>query len=68
MKSATRDSATRTAPRQRVSFESGLHLQIGALLQERDSLQEEVRQLRAALQIYDEVVRRLQAAAPQRIA
>ena len=30
------------------------------LLQERDALHEEVRQLRAALQIYTEVVRRLQ--------
>jgi hypothetical protein len=54
--------------RNRVSFESGLRLHIGALLQERDALQEEVRQLRAAVQIYTEVARRLQVNVPQRVA
>ena len=52
----------------RASFESGLHLRIGALLKERDTLQEEVRQLRAAVRIYTEVVRRLRAQGPQRVA
>jgi hypothetical protein len=46
-----------------VPFETGLHPRIGALLQERDALYEEVRQLRAAVQIYREVVQRLQSAA-----
>lgn len=52
-------SCSRT-PRDFVSFEGGLHPQLGALLLERDALHEEVRQLRAALQLYREVVRRLQ--------
>ena len=46
----------------RAAFEDGLRLSIGALLRERDALDEEVRQLRAAVQIYSEVVRRLQVA------
>jgi hypothetical protein len=54
--------------RNRVTFESGLRLRIGALLEERDALQEEVRQLRAAVQIYTEVARRLQVNGPQRVA
>jgi hypothetical protein len=54
--------------RNRVSFEGGLRLRIGALIEERDSLQEEVRQLRAAVQIYTEVARRLQVNGQQRVA
>ena len=50
------------------SFEEGLHLGIRTLLNERDMLEEEVRQLRAAVQIYSEVVRRLQVKGPQRVA
>ena len=47
-------------PRNRAAFEDGLPLRIGALRQERDALDEEVRQLRAAVQLYTEVLRRLQ--------
>jgi hypothetical protein len=49
-------------------FEGGLPLRIGALLQERDALLEEVRQLRAAVQLYTEVVRRLRANGQPRVA
>ena len=42
-----------------VPFESGMRLHIDALIQERDALEEEVRQLRAAVQIYTEIARRL---------
>jgi hypothetical protein len=48
----------RTAPVHR-SIEDGLRIQIRNLTQERDLLQEEVRQLRASVQLYAEVVRRL---------
>ena len=61
----TPDSRT---PRNRASFEGGLRLRVGVLLQERDALQEEVQQLRAAVQLYTEVVRRLQLESPQRVA
>ena len=44
----------------RTSFEDGLRLRIGALLTERETLLEEIRQLRAAVHIYTEVVRRIQ--------
>jgi hypothetical protein len=54
-------------PRNRASFERGLHLEIAALLRERDTLYEEVRQLRAAVGIYNEVVERLRVNGPQRI-
>ncbi len=50
------------------SFEEGLQHRIGTLLSERDALEEEVRQLRAAVQIYSEVVRRLQLRHSQRAA
>jgi hypothetical protein len=56
------------SPGHRVSYEGGLLLRIGDLLQERDALHEEVRQLHAALQIYTEVVRRLQVIGQQRAA
>ena len=52
----------------RIAFEDILRLRIGALIDERDALDEEVRQLRAAVQIYTEVVRRLEVAGAQRIA
>ena len=55
-------------PRNRASFEGGLRLRVGALLQERDALLEEVQQLRAAVQLYTEVVRRLEVASSQRVA
>jgi hypothetical protein len=44
-----------------VCFEEGLRIQLRALLAERDDLQEEVRQLRATVQIYEEIVRRLES-------
>jgi len=52
----------------RIAFEDVLRLRIGALIEERDALDEEVRQLRAAVQIYSEVVRRLEVTGPQRVA
>ena len=67
MNSATPASRPRSR-RNRTAFEDGLPLHIGALLQERDALSEEVRQLRAAVQLYTEVVRRLQVDSQQRVA
>ena len=55
-------------PKRRVSFEEGLRLRIGALLTEREILEEEVRQLRAAVHIYTEVVRRLEVDASRQAA
>jgi hypothetical protein len=54
--------------RRRTSFEDGLRLRIGALLTERETLQEEVLQLRAALHIYSELVRRLEVGDRRRAA
>jgi hypothetical protein len=65
------DSATTSysqTSRNRASFEGGLRLRIRGLIQERDALQEEVQQLRAAVQLYTEVVRRLQVESPKRVA
>ena len=47
-----------------------LELPLGELYarRERDALNEEVRQLRAAVQLYTEVVRRLQVESPPRVA
>ena len=67
MNSATPASRPRSR-RNRTAFEDGLPLHIGVLLQERDALSEEVRQLRAAVQLYTEVVRRLQVDSQQRVA
>ena len=61
-------ASTSRLPKNRATFEDGLRLRIGVLLQERNALEEEVRQLRAAVQIYSEVVRRLQVAGPKRAA
>ena len=41
------------------NLDDGLRVQLRNLLQERESLREEVRQLRASVQIYAEVFRRL---------
>ena len=58
-----------TRPRKnRIAFEDLLRLRIGQLIEERDALDEEVRQLRAAVQIYTEVLRRLEIAGPQQVA
>jgi hypothetical protein len=65
------DSATTTysrTPRNRASFEGGLRLHFRGLLKERDALLEEVQQLRAAVQLYTEVLRRLETESPQRVA
>jgi hypothetical protein len=56
------------SPRNRATIEDGLPLSIKALRQERDALCEEVRQLRAAVQLYTEVARRLQINSRQRVA
>ena len=50
------------------TFEDGMQLRIAALIDERENLLEEVRQLRAAVRIYTEVVRRLQLERPRRAA
>ncbi len=70
MKKALGTAATSTPRPQknRIAFEDILRLRIGALIEERDALDEEVRQLRAAVQIYSEVVRRLEVAVPKRVA
>jgi hypothetical protein len=52
----------------RTGFEDGLGVRVRALVQERDALEEEIRQLRAAVQIYSEIVRRLQINQAQRAA
>jgi hypothetical protein len=52
----------RTAPVPH-SIEDGLRIQIRNLTEERDLLQEEVCQLRASVQLYAEVVRRLDSPA-----
>ncbi len=54
--------------KRRESFEEGLRLRIGALLTERAVLQEEVLQLRAAVHIYSELVRRLEIGATRQAA
>jgi hypothetical protein len=70
MKNATGNAAITTPlPRKdRIALEDMLSLRIGALTQERDALHEEVRQLRAAVQLYTEVVRRLEVLGPRRVA
>jgi hypothetical protein len=69
MNAATHASSPASRPSEnRASFEDGLNLRIGALVQERDELEEEIRQLRAAVQIYSEIVRRLQVDNAQRAA
>ena len=61
MKRSTGSAASSTrSSGKRASFEEGLRIRIGALLSEREILLEEVRQLRAAVDVYSEVVRRLE--------
>jgi hypothetical protein len=60
MNAVTHANSSSPRSENRVQFEDGLNLRIGALVQERDALEEEVRQLRAAVQIYSEIVRRLE--------
>ena len=60
--------ANSTLKIRRGASEYGLQFRIGALQRERDALYEEVRQLRAAVQIYSEVVRRLETARSGRAA
>jgi hypothetical protein len=69
MKKALGIAATTPRPRKNgIAFEDLLRLRIGELIEERDALDEEVRQLRAAVQIYTEVLRRLEVSGPQRVA
>jgi hypothetical protein len=51
---------TRTVRRD-TSLEEGLRIQIRSLLSERAETQEEIRQLRATVKIYAEIVRRLES-------
>ena len=53
---------TRTAAHKNISLEEGWRIQIRILLSERDDMQEEIRQLRATVKIYQEIVRRLDSA------
>ena len=48
-----------TSAHNSISLEEGWRIQIRVLLNEREDFQEEIRQLRAALTIYEEIVRRL---------
>jgi hypothetical protein len=48
--------------RKHVPFQDGLRIQLRSLLVEREDLREEIRQLRASVQIYAEIVRRLESA------
>ena len=68
MNAATHAGSPAPRPSESRTFEDGLSLRIGALVQERDELEEEIRQLRAAIQIYSEIVRRLQGNNAQRAA
>jgi hypothetical protein len=68
MNSAARTTSDCQLSGKCAAFECGLNLRIAALLVERDLLQEEVEQLRAAAQLYTEVVRRLQVKNAQRAA
>ena len=65
---AASSTSTPRSRKNRIAFEDLLRLRIGALIEERDALDEEVRQLRAAVQIYTEVLRRLEDPGPQRAA
>ena len=56
------------ARRAHVTFERVVRHHLGALMHEQEALHEEVKQLRAAVQIYAEVVRRLQVTGPRRAA
>ena len=47
--------------RKHVPFQDGLRIQLRSLLVEREDLREEIRQLRASVQIYAEIVRRLES-------
>ncbi len=51
---------TRTA-RTNTSLDEGLRIQIRSLLRERAETQEEIRQLRATVKIFAEIVRRLES-------
>jgi len=58
------DAAIHLIPRpanKHLSIDEGLRLRIQTLLTERETLQEEVRQLSAAVAIYREVVRRMES-------
>jgi hypothetical protein len=69
MNAATHALSSASRPSEnRAGFEDGLGLRVRALVQERDALEEEIRQLRAAVQIYSEIVRRLQINHAQRAA
>ena len=68
MNSAARTTSDCQLSGKCATFECGLNLHTAALLLERDLLREEVRQLRAAVQLYTEVVRRLQVKNAQRAA
>ena len=51
------------ADRGEISIDEGWRIHVHTLLSERDDMLEEIRQLRASLQIYAEIVRRLESEA-----
>ena len=52
----------------RISITGATSGRMAALLTEREQMQEEIRQLSAAVQVYTEIVRRLESATPRRAA
>jgi len=61
---ADRSSAKRH-PAKQIPIGGGFRRQVAALLVERAQLQEEIRQLNATVQIYAEIVRRLESDDPR---
>ena len=61
---ADRSSAKRH-PAKQIPISGGVRRQVAALLVERAQLQEEIRQLNATVQIYAEIVRRLESGDPR---
>jgi len=56
-----RSTCKQRSLKRRITIHEGLYTRIGALLIERDELREEIRQLNASVQIYGEIVRRLES-------
>jgi len=51
-----------------IAIADGPRRRLAALLAEREAMREEIRQLSAAVQVYTEIVRRMESAAPRRAA
>jgi len=57
-------SSTKLSPPKQIPISRGFRRRVNDLLAERAQLQEEIRQLNAAVQIYAEVVRRMESHDP----